>query len=61
MLDLTPAQRADAETGMRWWNSIREYERALWLTRAGSSRPVDAWNLFKALRDAGREVSSLKR
>lgn len=54
---LSPEQRADAEQGVAWFNALPEHSRALWLTRAGSSRPVDAWNLFKALRAAGKGVN----
>jgi len=47
-MKLTDAQRRDAELGMAWWNALPEYSRALWLTRAGSACPADAWALYKA-------------
>jgi len=33
--------------GMAWWNFLTETERARWLARAGSARPVDAWRAYK--------------
>jgi hypothetical protein len=40
---------ADALLGMIWFNKLTPTERGLWLTRAGSSVPADAWSLFKAI------------
>lgn len=45
----------DAELGMRWFNALAEHQRALWLTRAGSACPADAWALYKAI--SGKEVN----
>jgi len=33
--------------GIAWWNFVAETERARWLARAGSARPVDAWGAYK--------------
>ncbi|MEJ1966480.1 MAG: hypothetical protein WDO56_35060 [Gammaproteobacteria bacterium] len=46
---MTAADRRDAELGIAWWNALPEYSRALWLTRAGSACPADAWTLYKAM------------
>lgn len=31
-----------------WWNGLTERARALWLQRAGSNLPADAWTLFQS-------------
>ncbi len=36
-----------AGLGMQWWDHIGEQERAHWLGKAGSARPVDAWKAFQ--------------
>lgn len=41
----------DAQEGITWWNGLDRYDRAYWLARAGSARPVDAWTEYKS---AGR-------
>lgn len=57
MSDAHKRRLLDAEAGMRWFNSLSEHQRALWLTRAGSARPADAWALWKAVAgQAGKEV-----
>ncbi len=38
----------DEALGVAWFNGLSEYQRCLWLTRAGSSVPADAWAIFKA-------------
>lgn len=43
-------RRADAQSGMAWWNSLTKTQRAEWLARAGSAKPADAWALFKLER-----------
>jgi hypothetical protein len=43
-----PAPSTDAALGSVWFNSLTEYQRALWLLRAGSAIPADAWAVFKA-------------
>ena len=40
----------DAALGMAWFNALTEYQRCLWLTRAGSAVPADAWACFKQSR-----------
>ena len=42
-----PHGEADDVTGMHWWNALTEAERAYWLRRADSAKPVDAWEAFK--------------
>jgi len=37
----------DDWVGMAWWNILTETERARWLARAGSVRPLDAWRAYK--------------
>lgn len=32
--------------GINWWNSLAEDDRALWMRRAGSAVPADAWAYF---------------
>lgn len=49
MAERTPEEQA----GMRWWNSITRSERAYWLERADSARPVDAWREY--LRQTGTD------
>ncbi len=44
-IDREPA--ADESMGMAWWNGLTERARALWLERADSAVPADAWALFK--------------
>ncbi len=34
--------------GLAWFNGLTEYQRCLWLTRAGSAAPADAYALFVA-------------
>ena len=55
---LTPAQRADAELGMAWWNGLGEDERAEWMERAGNTGvAADAWKAFKNDRDNQAEAA----
>lgn len=44
---------SDEIAGMRWWNSLSDRERAEWLRRANSARPVDAWAAYKASSSQG--------
>lgn len=37
----------DDRAGMEWWNSLQESTRRLWLEKAESARPVDAWRAYK--------------
>jgi hypothetical protein len=37
----------DDAAGMRWWNSLTRGERAMWLERARSAVPADAWAAYK--------------
>lgn len=49
---------SDDRAGMDWWNSLGPIDRAWWLGRAGSARPVDAWRKYQ--RDGSPEgVSSV--
>ncbi|WP_423824057.1 hypothetical protein V5738_08830 [Salinisphaera sp. SPP-AMP-43] len=41
----------DAINGIRWWNALDQLDRAYWCGRARSSRPYDAYRVYKA---AGR-------
>jgi hypothetical protein len=45
---LAAAERADAEAGMSWWNSLTALERAWWLALANSATPAEAWAAYKA-------------
>ncbi len=38
--DLSPALFADALRGVAWFNGLTATNRYLWLTQAGSARPV---------------------
>jgi len=38
----------DETAGMLWWNGLSERARAIWMGFAGSARPADAWELYKA-------------
>jgi hypothetical protein len=38
----------DEALGAAWWTCLTECQRALWLLRAGSDAPADAWEVFKA-------------
>ena len=37
----------DDWVGMAWWNFFTETERARWLARACTPRPIDAWRAYK--------------
>jgi hypothetical protein len=53
---LTPAQRADAELGMAWWNGLTVPERREWMERAGNTGvAADAWAAFKRGQDQPTE------
>lgn len=52
---LHPERMLDAELGMRWWNQLREIERAYWLARANSAVPADAWAAFQ--RETARAIA----
>jgi hypothetical protein len=38
---------SDERAGMDWWNRLSERERALWLAKAQSAKPSDAWTAYK--------------
>ncbi|HEY1900448.1 MAG TPA: hypothetical protein VGG49_11695 [Steroidobacteraceae bacterium] len=45
----TPAaNQTDDVLGVAWFHSLSEYQRCLWLLRAGSDVPADAWALYKS-------------
>lgn len=44
---ITPIDRRAAEQGMAWWNAITADDRAYWLRRAASARPVDAYRAYQ--------------
>lgn len=44
---------SDDELGIIWWNGLTAVDRAWWLGRANSERPVDAWTAFKASSGTG--------
>lgn len=46
------APTPDDRAGMDWWNRQDEHTRRLWLDRAASARPVDAWHAYQ--RDRAR-------
>lgn len=48
----------DAELGIAWWNHLSEQDRAMWLERAGSAVPADAWAEFNR---RSRAVSKNKK
>ena len=41
------APSANDLAGMAWWNNLRPFDRAYWLSEAGSAAPVDAWNAYQ--------------
>lgn len=43
---------ADERDGMDWWNSLPESERAVWLAKAQSAKPSDAWAAYKRAKNA---------
>ena len=49
MSDAAPARKptADDLTGIAWWNSMTEPERAYWLQRAKADAPKQAWEHYK--------------
>lgn len=50
-----PEPTPDETTGMVWWNSLTESDRAAWLARAGSAVPADAWAVYKRLGNVERQ------
>jgi hypothetical protein len=41
--------------GMRWFNGLTRQERAVWLDRANSAAPVDAWRAYQAAQPDTRK------
>ena len=54
--ETTPVDRADAEAGLRWWNTATEEQRRHWMRQAGDTGiAADAWAAYKAaISDSGR-------
>lgn len=50
----------DETTGIVWWNSLREADRADWLARVGSAVPADAWAAYKRLGDVDPQAADYK-
>lgn len=49
---VAPANPADAELGMAWWNGLSERERREWMRRAGDTGvAADAREAFKRSQD----------
>jgi hypothetical protein len=48
---------ADERAGMEWWNSLPERERALWLGKAQSAKPVDAWAAYKRVMTEAKPIA----
>lgn len=51
-LEFTDREPTDDEAaGIAWWNALPDAERALWLARAATAVPAQAWAAHKAAHD----------